>query len=76
VIIRLDSKGLLIRAYPKDNFLQPRVIEVEREDALFFIKQFCQNRIERIYDRLHSDGNYIYLMANQEEKKRGREGEG
>lgn len=66
VSLRLDSDGLLVRADLKDYlFGEPKVIRLTRENSLYFLKKYCNNQLERICDRLHYDGMYLYLLADK-----------
>jgi hypothetical protein len=43
-----------------------KIIRISRDSALLFIQQYCSNRIERVGERLHYDGIYLYLLAGKQ----------
>lgn len=54
VTVRLTSKSLKITGDNKSQ-KQLRIIEIERDEAIEFIEEECQGKVELIFDHLRYD---------------------
>lgn len=62
VAVRLDRNGLAITANNSAS-RDLKIIEIERGEALDFIREECHNKLENIFDRLRYDGANMLLVG-------------
>jgi hypothetical protein len=68
VVVRLDRDGLNITANNAGS-KDLKVIEIERGEALDFIRSECNNRLEGIFERLRYDGTNMLLICTTDEEE-------
>lgn len=65
VVVRLDRNGLTITANNSSS-RDIKVIEIDRGEALDFIRMECNNQLENIFERLKYDGKNMLLVGDQD----------
>lgn len=68
ITVRLNSQHLAIIGDTKRG-KDIKVIEVPRDEAIEFINEECDGKIQKIFDRLHYDAkdDLLYLLAKDAE---------